>query len=55
MNPSAVIQGASNKQDALKKLKEVGEQGFIRPVVCLLFTASGFVVRILQLTNGVGC
>ncbi|QKX59993.1 uncharacterized protein TRUGW13939_07135 [Talaromyces rugulosus] len=33
VKPSAVIQGASTKQDALKKLKEVGDQGFIRPVV----------------------
>jgi hypothetical protein len=37
VKPSAVIQGASTKQDALKKLKEVGDQGFIRPVVCCFF------------------
>ncbi|KAH8705576.1 thioredoxin-like protein [Talaromyces proteolyticus] len=33
VNPSAVMEGAKDKADALKKLKEFGDRGFIRPVV----------------------
>jgi hypothetical protein len=33
VKPSAVVQGAKDKADALKKLKEDAEGAFIRPVV----------------------